>query len=485
MSDDISFQSAPNSIEAEKNILGVILSPLICKDVKKRIYQQLIPEDFYNSRNRKISETAWRLFSINDQIDITIIGEELKKQKILDDVGGQYYLVGLVDLVVSSENVPRYLLLIQEASQRRKIIQICEKAKDTRYELTEIYENVEKIIKPRSQSVLPSRMLLSEVLHDLETTEDQGWWIDRLIPKNSLVMISAPTKSYKSTLAYCMAAAITSGRDFSTKNVEPTKVLYIDKENSIGVQKERIPKIFGGNESRLMSVWGTMNPIQPPLLTSRDFNLYLELSREFSVIIFDTLRRFHQSEENSSTEMEQIMSKLLMLRDLGKTIIFLHHSGKSDFQKYRGSEEILAATDLSYTVKREHDIIKLEQMKNRYREEEKIEMKVIWNEQIRIEIVSEALAEKTTEHMTQIMKIVRLNHDETGKWPNQSTIISKGRELGLPKNEIPKLLSECQKDGQLDIVIGPQGSKIYHIPISQDPSLISDKETGKAKEGPF
>jgi hypothetical protein len=64
-----------------------------------------------------------------------------------------------------------------------------------------------------------------------------------------------------------------------------------------------------------------------------------------SLVIFDTLRAAQGRDENDSRHMAQIMMKLKELRDMGLTIILLHHTPKGNDRIYKGSTAIFDLAD--------------------------------------------------------------------------------------------------------------------------------------------
>ena len=68
--------------------------------------------------------------------------------------------------------------------------------------------------------------------------------------------------------------------------------------------------------------------IKAPKLDKSEYELYKQLP-EGSILIFDTLRASQDRDENKSNEMGLIMGRLKELRDMGFTIILLHHTAKN------------------------------------------------------------------------------------------------------------------------------------------------------------
>jgi len=99
------IQSQPNSREAEEAVLG---SVLINPDSYFEISQVINPEDFYIIRNQWIWRSFMRLHDRKMPIDILTVSEDLQEQGQLGEVGGQAYLLSLVNQTPTSLHAQAY-----------------------------------------------------------------------------------------------------------------------------------------------------------------------------------------------------------------------------------------------------------------------------------------------------------------------------------------------------------------------------------------
>lgn len=88
-------------------------------------------------------------------------------------------------------------------------------------------------------------------------------------------------------------------------------------------------------------------------------------------MIFDSLIRFHEGEENSATEMAEVMQELRALAHAGATLVLLHQRAKSETSRYRGSSDIAGGVDTAISISRDRKagLLTLECFKSRYVEE--------------------------------------------------------------------------------------------------------------------
>jgi putative DNA primase/helicase len=197
--------------------------------------------------------------------------------------------------------------------------------------------------------------------------------VNSLIPEQSLVLFSGSYGTYKSWIALDLSYAIITGGLFANLSTSgPRPVLYLDKENGRDMIARRLETmgLLGAAALDDIKYWGTWVPLKFPDI---DHQQMLDWAKEEQgLVIFDSLKRFHRADENSSTEMSVVMERFLALRDAGATVLLLHHAGKDEKNKFRGSEEIGAAVDIAYKVSRDPKdkrTVNLEQYKNRITEE--------------------------------------------------------------------------------------------------------------------
>ena len=113
------IQSQPNSREAEEAVLG---SVLINPDSYFEISQVINPEDFYIIRNQWIWRSFMRLHDRKMPIDILTVSEDLQEQGQLGEVGGQAYLLALVNQTPTSLHAQAYAQIVEQTAIRRRML---------------------------------------------------------------------------------------------------------------------------------------------------------------------------------------------------------------------------------------------------------------------------------------------------------------------------------------------------------------------------
>jgi len=119
MSDSNSKRLPPQSIDAEKAVLGCIL---INNESISDILEYLSGNSFYDNNHKLIFESMINLFDKTLPIDSVNLIEELKKNKNLDTIGGAYYITGLSQEAPSVSNAEYYAKIVKEKQILREII---------------------------------------------------------------------------------------------------------------------------------------------------------------------------------------------------------------------------------------------------------------------------------------------------------------------------------------------------------------------------
>ncbi|OGP12911.1 MAG: hypothetical protein A2052_02055 [Deltaproteobacteria bacterium GWA2_54_12] len=166
--------------------------------------------------------------------------------------------------------------------------------------------------------------------------------VDRLIPKESITLLFGKGGIGKTWLMMDMARSIGGGIPFLGLTTLKAPVIFVDFENPLAVLNARTQKL---GDAEGVYFWRSNNEkLKAPKLDSPDWEIYKNLPKG-AVLIFDTLRASHGKDENASNDMGLIMGKLKELRDMGFTIILLHHTPKNSDKMSKGSTAIVDLAD--------------------------------------------------------------------------------------------------------------------------------------------
>ena len=158
----------PQAVEVEAAVLGAMLL-----DQEGIAAVQDIIDDtaFYRDAHRKIYNAIVALYERNEPTDLLTLTTELNKRQQLADVGGAFYLAGLVDNVSTAANIEYHAKIVFEKSMSRKLINASTQIAQRAYEAT---ENAEDLLDEAEQMIfaLSERKLsrgfthLNPILHD-------------------------------------------------------------------------------------------------------------------------------------------------------------------------------------------------------------------------------------------------------------------------------------------------------------------------------
>jgi len=205
-------------------------------------------------------------------------------------------------------------------------------------------------------------------IEDLTHEKPPQWLIKGLFEANSLVMLAGPAGSYKSFLVTDWLMSMATGRNWQDRDTIPSKVLY-----SLGEGKSNLLKRLKANlhyhrhlnrngeptdeiKDLLNSNFRVSFEVPQLAMKASVDNMLAGLEQERfhpSVIVIDTFARsFVGLDENSQKDTGLWIEQADRLRQLGFTVIFLHHTAKNSELgvKYRGSTAIMGAMDTAFTM---------------------------------------------------------------------------------------------------------------------------------------
>jgi len=165
------------------------------------------------------------------------------------------------------------------------------------------------------------------------------WVVDKLIPQQSITLLHGRGGIGKTWITLVLAHAVSKGIPFMGLETVQCPVVYVDYENSLPVLVERVKKIQASD----VLYWHNTNEMRPPKIDAKEWELYKSLP--VGLLVYDTLRAAQTKDENDSKQMAEVMTRLKELRDIGFTILLLHHTPKGNDQTYKGSTAILDLAD--------------------------------------------------------------------------------------------------------------------------------------------
>lgn len=118
---DLIDKTPPQAIEAEMAVLGAML---IEREAQAKALDMLDERDFYKPAHQTIFRSMANLFAEGAAIDVVTVGEHVKNQRQLLDVGGASYLTDLANVVSTAANIEHYARIVKDKSILRQLIEV-------------------------------------------------------------------------------------------------------------------------------------------------------------------------------------------------------------------------------------------------------------------------------------------------------------------------------------------------------------------------
>ena len=233
-------------------------------------------------------------------------------------------------------------------------------------------------------------------------------------------MIYSKPGEFKSLLTLDAAISITNKRDFLGFKTKKYPVMYLDHENNEQIIKERLVMLCNGKKIKRKN-FPLLFLVREGDLDSSSFVESLKkeiIKNKVKLLIFDTLHRFAQYEENRADDINRLYTKIFIpiVEECDCAILFLHHATKQG--EYRGSGDLLGMVDVGWSLKKWKDDkgFTIENIKSRSREIMKIHGQVERNDETLTTVIkrlgdsveqniNQSKSKKLNSAMSKIMKL--------------------------------------------------------------------------------
>ena len=189
------------------------------------------------------------------------------------------------------------------------------------------------------------KVITSAELIQMDVPENE-YLLDPILREQGLAMIYAIRGIGKTWFALQMANAVATGDHFLMwKAKKPSEVLYIDGEMPLKLIKDRITQINNSSinaSSNLKLLTPDCQTYGIPDLSIPENQKLIEqqITTDTKLIIIDSLSTLIRSgDENDSRHWIPVQEWLLRLRSMGKSVLIIHHAGKSGAQRGTSKRE--------------------------------------------------------------------------------------------------------------------------------------------------
>jgi replicative DNA helicase len=171
----------PHNLDAEASLLGALL---LSKDALTAVTETgIAASDFYKPAHQHVYEAVRVLAVSGEPVDVVTVAEELRRNDLIDEIGGQEILLDLQAATPAVSNAARYARIVQDTALLRRLIgvasDIAELAYDEPDDVTKVLDEAEtKVFEIAEHRVtdrtLPIGDLLPLALNDLEQRYEKG-----------------------------------------------------------------------------------------------------------------------------------------------------------------------------------------------------------------------------------------------------------------------------------------------------------------------
>lgn len=280
----------PQNLDAEMSVLGICFLNEYALD---KVCEELLPEMFFDEKNRTIFESVCDLHKNKIAIDITTVSDDLEKKKKLSSSGGIDYLSDVIDSVAIASNLEYYMQIVKDNYVRRNLIDTATSIASDAYDeenVTDLLDNAERnilnVVKARQSSVfVPIREVLRNAQANLEllaqnkravTGLETGFYdLDRHtagLHGGEMIILAARPGMGKTSFALNIAtnAAMTTDKAIAIFNLEMSAEMLVNRMISAVGQIDSYKLQTGQLQS---NDWKRYNEAMSQLA---DTNIYIE-----------------------------------------------------------------------------------------------------------------------------------------------------------------------------------------------------------------
>lgn len=239
----------PQNLDAEMSVLGICFLNEYALD---KVCEELLPEMFFDDKNRNIYSSICDLHKNKVAIDITTVKDDLEKKKKLDASGGVDYLSDVIDSVAIASNLEYYMQIVKDNYVRRNLIDTATNIASDAYDeenVTSLLDNAERsilnVVKARQSSVfVPIHEVLRRAQENLEqlaqnkrtvTGLETGFYdLDKVtsgLHGGEMIILAARPGMGKTSLALNIAtnAAMTTDKAIAIFNLEMSAEMLVNR----------------------------------------------------------------------------------------------------------------------------------------------------------------------------------------------------------------------------------------------------------------
>ncbi len=172
----VNVKIPPHSKEAEQSVLGGLM---LNNEAWEYVGGELSDSDFYHQEHRHIFRAIQLLANQNQPFDVVTLHDQLKKQNLLDRMGGLVYLSDLARNTPSVANIHAYTKIVLERATLRRLINASQAIGEAAYNpkersVSDVLQDAERRIfeiaemRPQQGGPQPLAQILPKVIDRID-----------------------------------------------------------------------------------------------------------------------------------------------------------------------------------------------------------------------------------------------------------------------------------------------------------------------------
>jgi len=406
MPNDLPGKLPPQSLEAEKSLLGCLM---LDRKAIWKVADFLQSRDFYRQIHQEIYQAALELFEKGEPIDLLSLSNRLKERGQLEEIGGNSYLTELINSVPTATHVSNYGEIVQRKRILRDLIEASHEIGLLGYNETEdvdlVLDQAEKRIfsiaqKTLTQDFLPVKSALEGAFERIDQLSKHKKGLRGLstgfigldnilggLQKSNLIILASRPTIGKSSLALniCSNIAISGKVPVGMFSLEMSMDQVVDRLiaalSNVDLWRLRTGRLSGEGEdddfSRIRQTLDTLSkaPIyiddSPSLnvLQMRAMARRLQAQKGLGLIVVDYLQLMEPRNPSDSVvrQVTEISKSLKTLaRELNIPVLAISQLSRAVEQR---SPQIPRLADLreSGSLEQDADVVLFIYREDRYR----------------------------------------------------------------------------------------------------------------------
>jgi len=242
-------------------------------------------------------------------------------------------------------------------------------------------KELESYVNSQKEKLPKGALRFEQADQVLSQVVNHDWLITDVFERERLITVFGAPKSGKSFIAIAMACSVAIGEEFYGHETKKSPVLYLCGEGVSGVRRRlasyeqyEFTGSLKGAPLFLSNRGSRINEPEEFEKLENEINFIKDKVGDIGLIIFDTFQRNFSGDENSAQEVNKFVKAAdQLIHEFGCSVLLVHHTGRGNKGRARGSSVLDASIDGEFLVERKGTkaddenlmLVKMSQTKNK------------------------------------------------------------------------------------------------------------------------